>query len=241
MVDLVKIRRKAKEKAAEKSGAPAPPPAPGLAEPPAPQSTGEGAVAPLSPPESTTVTQRLEQFLEHVGERRQIHDAPTLEAPRPKREVLTFVIDREHYAVDIERVIEIVTLRPVTRVPNAEALVVGILSLRGTVVTLLDIRRKLGHPRPSGAAADRRIIVIDHESEPIGFEVDLVLRVVKIDADDIEPHPVVHPSEADEAVRGVFRHGDALTILLDFAKLLGSRSPVSVFRGRSAGMRAPGS
>jgi chemotaxis signal transduction protein len=56
---------------------------------------------------------------------------------------------------------------------------------------------------------------------------------------DIEPHPVVHTSEAREAIRGVFRHGDALTILLDFAKLLGSRGPVSVFRGRSEGMRAP--
>jgi len=239
MVDLVKIRKKAKEKKsgapADLGGAPVSSPAPDLAN----ESAGEDTGAPPSPDAPTTVTARLEQFLEHVGERRQIHDASTLEAPRPKREVLTFVIDREHYAVDIERVIEIVTLRPVTRVPNAEALVVGILSLRGTVVTLLDIRRKLGHPRPSGAAADRRIIVIDHESEPIGFEVDRVLRVVKIDPDDIEPHPVVHPSEADEAVRGVFRHGDALTILLDFAKLLGSRSPVSVFRGRSAGMRAP--
>jgi len=111
--------------------------------------------------------------------------------------------------------------------------------MRGTVVTLLDIRRKLGHPRPSGPVEDRRIVVIDHESEPIGFEVDRVLRVVKVEANDIEPHPVVHTSEAREAIRGVFRHGDALTILLDFAKLLGIRGPVSVFRGRSAGMRAP--
>ncbi|MGZ7040508.1 MAG: chemotaxis protein CheW, partial [Thermoanaerobaculia bacterium] len=110
---------------------------------------------------------------------------------------------------------------------------------RGAVVTLLDVRTRLGHPRPAGPAEDRRIIVIDHESEPIGFEVDRVLRVVKIDEHDIEPHPVVHMSEANEAVSGVFRHGDALTILLDFAKLLGSRGPVSVFRGRSAGMRAP--
>jgi chemotaxis signal transduction protein len=111
--------------------------------------------------------------------------------------------------------------------------------LRGTVVTLLDIRRKLGHPRPAADAPDRRIVVIDHESEPIGFEVDRVLRVVKVNADSIEPHPVVHASEVDDAIRGVFRHGEALTILLDFAKLLGSRGPVSVFRGRRAAVQAP--
>jgi chemotaxis signal transduction protein len=222
MVDLVKIRKKAKEKGKEKgnlSGAPVSSPAPVGAT----ESAGQGAGAPLS-----TAT-RLQHFLEHAGERRETRVVRE-EAPRDRREVLTFVIDREQYAIDIERVVEIVTTRAVTRVPNAEALVVGIISLRGAVVTLLDVRRKLGHPGPAGPSDERRIIVIDHESEPIGFEVDRVLRVVKVDTADIEPHPVAHTSEAHEAIRGVFRHGGALTILLDFAKLLGSRGPVSVFR-----------
>ena len=238
MVDLVKIRKKAKEKKEraqpeepKTAGAPVSSPAPDLA------TTGarEDTRAPQS-----TVTDRLEKFLDHVGEKTVVEAVPAAVAA-PKREMLTFVIDREHYAVDIEHVIEIVTPRPVTRVPNADALIVGIISLRGTVVTLMDVRRKLGHPRPETLSPDRRIVVIDHESEPVGFEVDRVLRVVKIDPESIEPHPVVHASEVDDAIRGVFRHGDALTILLDFAKLLGSRGPVSVFRGRRAAMRAPGS
>jgi len=65
--------------------------------------------------------------------------------------------------------------------------------------------------------------VLEHRGETVGFEVDRVLRVVKTDAGAIEPHPVVHSSELDDAIRGVFRQANALTILLDLDKLLGSR------------------
>ena len=57
----------------------------------------------------------------------------------------------------------------------------------------------------------------------IGFIVDRVLRVVKTEAGEIEPHPVVHATELDDAIRGVFRANGALTILLDLDKLLDHR------------------
>ena len=138
-------------------------------------------------------------------------------------EVLTFIIAGEHYALDIERIVEIVKPRPITRVPNADSAIVGIISLRGTIVTLLDIRSRLRH-RHDGETQDTRIIVIEHQEEPVGFEVDRVLRVVKIGAGEVEGHPVVHASEQDESIRGVFRHAGSLTILLDLDKLLGGRS-----------------
>ena len=52
------------------------------------------------------------------------------------------MISGEHYAVDIERIVEIVRPRPVTRIPNADPSVVGIVSLRGTIVTLVDVRER---------------------------------------------------------------------------------------------------
>jgi len=130
------------------------------------------------------------------------------------------VIAGEHYAVDIERIVEIVTPRNVTRIPNADATVVGILSLRGTIVTLVDVRRKLRHRESAAATAETRIVVIDFNNEIVGFLVDHVLRVVKASPGEIEPHPVVHATELDQAVRGVFRVAGALTILLDLDKLL---------------------
>ena len=113
------------------------------------------------------------------------------------------------------------TPRPITRVPNADPSVVGILSLRGMIVTLIDARSRLRHRAAEGKGPDVRIIVVDLEGQSMGFVVDRVLRVVKVEVDAVEPHPVVHTSEQEESVRGVFRHDDALTILLDLEKLLG--------------------
>ena len=134
--------------------------------------------------------------------------------------VLTFAIAGEQYAVNIDRIVEIVRPRAATRVPNAGANVVGIISLRGLIVTVVDVRAKLHHPSsPSGA--DARIIVVEHGGETLGFQVDRVLRVVKLDAGAVEAHPVVHSSEQTDSIRGVFQHAGALTILLDLDKLLG--------------------
>jgi len=134
-------------------------------------------------------------------------------------ELLTFSIAGEQYAVDIERIVEIVTPRPATRIPNADPSVVGILSLRGTIVTLVDVRRRL-RQRPSPETPDTRIVVIDYRNETVGFVVDRVQRVVKLARSAVEPHPVVHSTELEESICGVFRAGGALTILLDLDKLL---------------------
>ena len=197
------------------------------------------APAPDPPVKST----KLDRFKEQAGRRREDADSVGRSAAAEsvvdeRHEVLTFAIAGEHYAMDIEHIVEIVPPRAATRVPNSSESIVGIMSLRGTIVTLIDVRHRLTH-KAIEPSADSRIVVLEHGGETIGFEVDRVFRVIKIAASDVAPHPVVHASEADESIRGVFRHGDSLTILLDFAKLLGSRGPVSVFRGRSAGMRAP--
>lgn len=169
---------------------------------------------------------KLERFKAQAGKKREheAHDGGAEEdAGEERLELLTFVIAGEQYAIDIEQIIEIVTPRRVTRVPNADQSVVGIASLRGTIVTLVDVRRRLGHPPAGPEDADTRVIVIDMHNETIGFLVDRVLRVIKTSADAIEPHPVVHSTELVESIRGVFRAGDALTILLDLDKLLDHR------------------
>lgn len=168
-------------------------------------------------------TSKLERFKAEAGRRRETADAAENSDGRDevaRLEALTFVIAGEQYALDIERIVEIVTPRPVTRIPNADSSVLGIMSLRGTIVTLLDVRQKLGHPPAGAPTADTRIVVIDSGSETVGFTVDRVLRVVKTGQDAIEPHPVVHAGELNEAIRGVFRTGGSLTILLDLDKLL---------------------
>src|SRR5687768_9657306 len=199
MVDLVKIRNK-KKKNAEVGGTPASPPAEQAAStPPRPVSEPETAArdAARSAGETPALqTSKLDKFKAEAGKRRAFETAKTDDAaPQDQLELLTFVMAGEHYAVDIERIVEIVTPRAVTRIPNADSSVVGIMSLRGTIVTLVDVRRKLRHRQAGDANDDTRIVVVDFHHEIIGFLVDRVLRVVKVSAGDVERHPVVHATE----------------------------------------------
>ena len=238
MVDLVKIRKKkqaagsgqraeqqtadggqrtAEEPKAEK-------PTVSTAQQPSNPATQQPENNPATPQPRDPET-KLDKFKATAGQRRTTQTTTTeLETPATTLELLTFIIAGEQYAVDIERIVEIVTPRPATRIPNADATVVGIISLRGTIVTLVDVRGKLRHAASAAETPDTRIVVIDYHNEMIGFVVDRVLRVVKAAAGEIEPHPVVHATELDESVRGVFRAGGALTILLDLDKLLDSRA-----------------
>src|SRR4051812_45955124 len=95
MVDLVKIRKKAKEK--KEGGAPAAPPAVPVAEEKKQDPAGDAAGAASG---EATITDRLQKFLETAGTRREA-DGTGGGAATVQREVLTFVIDREHYGVDI--------------------------------------------------------------------------------------------------------------------------------------------
>jgi purine-binding chemotaxis protein CheW len=218
MVDLVKIRKKAKK---EKNGGQALMPVPPEPEaPPPPQPEPEPVPEPE--PEKIASTPKLEKFKQEAGKKREgFVEEIEQTAASNQYELLTFILAGEHYALDIEHIVEIVTPRAITRVPNADTAIVGIISLRGTIVTVVDARQKLKHPASkNGDHPDRRIIVVEKGGETLGFEVDRVLRVVKTDPGAVEPHPVVHASEQRDAIRGVFRHADALTILLDFDKLL---------------------
>ncbi|HEX9458047.1 MAG TPA: chemotaxis protein CheW [Thermoanaerobaculia bacterium] len=222
MVDLAKIRKKAKatgrgsgaaSRESEQVPAPAPEPVVIVAPEPAPAPTPD-------PRPPTPASLKLEQFKQIAGKRRAgFIERKAETASADQVELLSFIIAGEQYAVLIDHIVEIVTPRDATRVPNADPTIVGIISLRGTIVTIIDVRRKLRHP-PSEADNDTRIIVAERGGETLGFEVDRVLRVLKVESAAIEPHPVVHSSELSEAVRGVFRYANALTILLDLDKLL---------------------
>jgi purine-binding chemotaxis protein CheW len=226
MVDLVKIRKKAKKVLGVGSGESEQNPhaEPAITAPEPIVAQPEPAATPPTTdnrqPTTPASSPKLEKFKSTAGQRREgfiERDAETTSADQV--ELLTFIIAGEQYAVAIEHLVEIITPREATQVPNADPTIVGIISLRGTMVTVIDVRRKLRHP-PAAGGNDARVIVVERAGEVLGFEVDRVLRVLKVDSAAVEPHPVVHSSELSEAVRGVFRHANALTILLDLDKLL---------------------
>ncbi|HVT43710.1 MAG TPA: chemotaxis protein CheW [Thermoanaerobaculia bacterium] len=263
MVDLVKIRRKAKErlKEAEASAAaaeaaagsepkqsmpaspppdPDPPARPVSEEPKAkvrtkkttgppaagavPASTSPGARSELAGREdvpSQPAFDRLERFKESAGTMRRDVVGQLQEGDGEElAELLTFMIANEQYAVPIDTIVEIIPPRQPTRVPNADPSIVGVISLRGTIVTMIDVCRRLGHPRIEGS--DPRIIVVE-QGEMIGFLVDRVSRVIKAGRGSIELHPVVTASEQSEYIDGVFQQGKSIYVLLDLERLIRSQ------------------
>ena len=203
MVDLAKIRKKAKKSVG--AGSPA-----GTRPAEGPAATPE---APAATPEK-----KLADFLAGAGKRR-FETAPPIAASPNEIELLNFILGAERYAIDIDDIAEIINVRPATRVPNAERGIVGIISLRGSIVTLIDVRSKLKQP-PRDPSKETRIIVVRDAGGLIGFEVDRVLRPSKIDQASIKPQPVVSPAEASEGIRGVVRGDGALTIVLDLSKVI---------------------
>jgi len=194
MVDLAKIRKKAKKSPPDNR-----------------QPTTDNAAA------------KLEAFLATAGKKREGVVQETIPVATDEIELLTFILGQERYAIDIDGVAEIISTRSATRVPNTDPFIVGIISVRGSIVTLVDVRSKLKQPA-RGGSKDSRIIVVRHGAGLLGFDVDRVLRPAKIERTAIEPQPVVHPDEESDCIRGVVRGPNALTIVLDLAKLVGQPS-----------------
>ncbi|HEU0265453.1 MAG TPA: chemotaxis protein CheW [Geobacterales bacterium] len=132
---------------------------------------------------------------------------------------LCFMLGSEEYAVSIMSIKEIVKPREVTEVPRAPQFVLGIISLRGVIIPVYDLHRRLelGNATPTGR---ERIIVVKHDEDFCGILVDRVNRVVKIKKKGIEPPPVVLEGLNRDFVQGLGRHDAGMFILLDLRQVL---------------------
>lgn len=126
---------------------------------------------------------------------------------------LTFLLAEEEYALNLDVVLELIKPRVYTELPDVPEYVRGILSLRGEVVPVVDLRTKLR----LGTGAEtgyQRIIVCEGQQQAIGLLVDRITQVVRIPKDTIEKAPLV-VNEADNYVSGVGRYQGRMLILLN--------------------------
>ncbi|MCM0083002.1 chemotaxis protein CheW [Geomonas sp. Red32] len=141
------------------------------------------------------------------------------EAANATLELLCFRVADEEYAISIMDIKEIIKPREVTEVPRVPAFVRGILSLRGIIIPIFDIRLRLG--LPAGVHSEReRVIVVSRSEGFCGVLVDEVVQVVRVGEGTIEPPPVVLEGIDREFVQGIGRVGGRMLILLDMAKVL---------------------
>jgi len=134
-------------------------------------------------------------------------------------ELLSFRMGGEEYAVMVNDVREVLKLRDLTAIPNTPEYILGVMSLRGTMLTVVDLGRRLG--LSPGVRDDRaRIVVVSTDEEDVGLMVDRVTGVLKILPEGIKPPPE-NVEQGAEYLRGIVRKDDRLVILLDLAKAVG--------------------
>jgi purine-binding chemotaxis protein CheW len=142
---------------------------------------------------------------------------------RPTRAVLTFVVGGETYGVDILSIREIIKLRDVTEVPRTPQFLIGIITVRGAVIPVIDLRLRLRLPAtpPTRAA---RILVVVREGEPYGLLCDAVSGVVRLAESDIEVPPSTLASGEGAFLQGIGRHRmgrrDRMVILLSLQQVV---------------------
>jgi len=132
---------------------------------------------------------------------------------------VTFRLGNETYGIDVLQVQEVLRVSEISPVPGALSFVLGIINLRGNVVTVLDARHRFGlEPKDPDDAS--RIIVADAFDKVIGLLVDSVSEVAYVSASDIESAPTVGTDDNAKFVAGVCNRDGDLLILVDLAKLL---------------------
>jgi purine-binding chemotaxis protein CheW len=140
----------------------------------------------------------------------------------------TFRVDNELYGIDVMQVKEVLRFSEITPVPGADSSVLGIINLRGNVVTVIDTRQMFRMP-PAQPDDETRVIVVEfNESEVIGLVVDSVDEVLNLPQNEVDRAPNASSDESSKRfVQGVCYHNSMLIILLDLSKMLLSITPMT--------------
>ncbi|MDX9789697.1 MAG: chemotaxis protein CheW [Candidatus Kapaibacterium sp.] len=142
-------------------------------------------------------------------------------------QLVSFNIGEEEFGVDILRIQEIIRLVEITRVPNAPPFVEGVINLRGKVIPVIDLRKRLGL---SGieAGVESRIIVVELDTKIIGFLVDKVNEVLRISKSITEAPPSIIAGINSDYITAIGKLEDRILILLDLDRVLKADEKTSI-------------
>lgn len=133
-------------------------------------------------------------------------------------QLVSFKIGKEEFGVDILKVQEIIRMMKITQVPNSPDYVDGVVNLRGKVIPVVDLRKRLGLEIKE-RDKNTRIIVVELENKTIGFIVDEVNEVLRIPRNITEAPPKLVSGIDSEYITAVGKLEDRLLILLDLEKV----------------------
>lgn len=232
-MDILAARKKAAERAkATRSEKPVAEQEP--AQPAAPDESGAAAIPPAqrdhpaqdaAPEPSPVVTAAAPLPKREAEPAPPAPAAEPIEKPGEERdlEMLSFLLGSEEYVVAVDQVREVLTPREITPVPHAANYLLGVCSLRGIVMPIIDLNLRLGLSASARDEKSRIIVVSLGQDDQVGLFVDRVRGVVRFAPSAIQPAPeTVEQGAGAEYLKGIARKNDKLYILLDVEKAVGS-------------------
>ena len=137
----------------------------------------------------------------------------------PVLQWVTYQLEEEVYGINVMQVQEVLRLTEIAPVPGAPSYVLGIINLRGNVVTVIDTRSRFGltSKEPDDLS---RIIIVEVNGNVVGMLVDSVAEVVYLHQSEIDTAPNVSNDDSSRFIQGVCSREEKLLILVDVNKLL---------------------
>jgi purine-binding chemotaxis protein CheW len=143
---------------------------------------------------------------------------------------VTYQLEDETYGINVMQVQEVLRMTEIAPVPGAPSYVLGIINLRGNVVTVIDTRSRFGLMPKESNDDQSRIIIVEVNGNVIGMLVDSVAEVVYLHQSEIDSVPMVNNDDSSRFIQGVCSREEQLLILVDANKFL-TEEEVSDFSG----------
>lgn len=132
---------------------------------------------------------------------------------------LVFILGEETYAMPLLEVREVIAVPETTAVPNSPEYFSGIMNLRGQVISIFDLRKKL-NIKPMDKASENAVIIIDINGVNVGIVVDEVNSVQSIGPDEMGEAPQMEKKHVNKYLYGVARKNERLVLLIELKKVL---------------------
>ena len=153
---------------------------------------------------------------------------------RGEAQLVVFKLGGEEYGVEISQVREIIRKRQITPMPRQPAYVEGILNVRGTIIPVVNLKKRFG--LQGDANSQPHTIIVESGDGLVGLLVESVKEVIRVQEDHIHPPPRVSTGVDSAYLRGVCRVDERLLIYLDVEKVVIDSPTASLFESRGRGI-----
>jgi purine-binding chemotaxis protein CheW len=140
-------------------------------------------------------------------------------------QLVGFRLANEDYAIAITKIQEIILMKPITRIPQVPDFIEGLINLRGSVIPIINLRKRFGLPHHE-VDDETRTVVVNIHGKTVGCIVDAVTQVMRINRDQIQPPPLSFLAISHQYIAGLARIDERLLIILDIERLFNEQSSV---------------